>query len=110
MRRNEMKNLRKMFVGIIGSFLIAGFLTMASFVNAMASETRNMVLQGGFTADTQSQVLIHNALPITVRFKVTRDGSDNNFAQRQVSFQLFSPNGAVATVIRSIGGTEETFE
>lgn len=105
-----MKNLSKMFIGIMGSFLMAGFLTIASFVNAFGSETRTMVLQGGFSANTQSQMLIHNALPITVRFKVKRDGSDNSFAQRQVRFQLISPNGAVDTVIRSIGGAEETFE
>lgn len=99
-------NLKKMFVGIIGSFLMVGLLTVASF----GAETRSMVLQGGFTASTQSQVLIHNALPITVRFKVRRDGSDNNFAQRRVRFQLISPNGAVTAVIRSIGGAEEIFE
>jgi hypothetical protein len=96
-------NLKKMFVGIIGSFLMVGFLALASF----GAETRNMVLQGGFTANTQ---LIHNALPITVRFKVRRDGSDNSFAQRQVRFRLISPSGAVDAVIRSIGGAQETFE
>ncbi len=69
-----------------------------------------MVLQGGFTANTQSGVLIHNALPITVRFKMHRDGSNNNFAQRQIRFRLISPNGATDEIIRSIGGTEETFE
>lgn len=102
-------NLRKLF-GIISSFLMVGFITMASVAQASAEEIRNMVLQGGFTANTQAQCLIHNALPITVRFKVHRDGSDNNFAQRQVRFRLISPNGAVNEVIRSIGGVEETFE
>ena len=101
-----MKNLKNRLFGIIGSFLMVGFLAIASF----GAETRNMVLQGGFTANTQSQMLIHNALPITVRFKVRRDGSDNNFAERQIRFRLISPNGAVDTVIRSIGGLEETFE
>ena len=103
-------NLRKMVFGIIGSFLMVGFMTMASVVETFAAETRNMVLQGGLQANTQTTALIHNALPITVRFKVTRDGSNNNFAQRLVRFQLISPNGAVDTVSRSIGGLEETFE
>lgn len=87
-----------------------GFITAASFVEASAAEVRSMVLQGGLQATTQTTALIHNALPITVRFKVRRDGSNNNFAQRQVRFQLISPNGATDAVIRSIGGAEETFE
>lgn len=103
-------NLRKMVFGIISSFLMAGFMTVASFVEASAAEVRNMVLQGGLQANTQTTALIHNALPITVRFKVSRDGSNNNFAQRLVRFQLISPNGAIDTVSRSIGGAQETFE
>lgn len=112
LRRKEMKNLnlRKMVFGIIGSFLMVGFIAVASFVEASAAETRNMVLQGGLQANTQTTALIHNALPITVRFKMRRDGSNNNFAQRQVRFQLISPNGATDSVLRSIGGAEETFE
>ena len=103
-------NLRKMVFGIIGTFLMFGFIMAASFVEASAAETRNMVLQGGLQANTQTTALIHNALPITVRFKVRRDGSNNNFAERRVRFQLISPNGAIDAVVRSIGGTEETFE
>ncbi len=103
-------NLRKMLFGIIGSFLMVGFLTMASALETFAAETRNVVLPGGLQANTQATALIHNALPITVRFKVRRDGSNNNFAQRQVRFQLISPNGATEMVNRSIGGAEETFE
>ncbi|MBX7172047.1 MAG: hypothetical protein K1X72_13875 [Pyrinomonadaceae bacterium] len=97
-----MKNLKSLF--------IVGLIIATSIMSVFASETRNMVLQGGASADTQSTVLIHNALPITVRFKVRRDGSDNNFAQRRVLFQLISPNGEVKTLIRSIGAQEETFE
>lgn len=103
-------NLRKMVFGIISSFMMVGFITMASVAQAFAAETDNLVLQGGLQANTQASALIHNALPITVRFKVSRDGSNNNFAQRQVRFQLISPNGATDTVSRSIGGAVETFE
>lgn len=88
---------------------MVGFMAMAS-VEASAAETRSMVLQGGFQANTQTSALIHNALPITVRFKISRDGSNNNFAQRSVRFQLISPNGAIQTINRSIGGAQETFE
>lgn len=97
-----MKNLKSLF--------IVGLIIVTSILQAFASETRNMVLQGGTSANTQSSVLIHNALPITVRFKMHRDGSDNNFAERQIRFQLISPNGDIKTVSRSIGGAEETFE
>ena len=103
-------NLRKMVFGIIGSFLMVGFMAMASVVETFAAETRNMVLQGGLQANTESSALIHNALPLTVRFKVLRDGSNNNFAQRLVRFQLVSPNGATQTISRSIGGAQETVE
>jgi len=101
-RNKKMKNIK--------SIIIIGLIILTSIIQSFASETRNMILQGGFTANTQSGVLIHNALPITVRFKVRRDGSDNNFAERQIRFQLVSPNGAVDAVIRSIGAAEETFE
>ncbi len=107
-----MKNLdlRKMVFGIISSFLMVGFMMTVSVVETFAAETRNIILQGGVQATTQTTALIHNALPITVRFKLTRDGSNNNFAQRAVRFQLISPNGAVSVVNRSIGGAQETFE
>lgn len=101
-----MKNLKNRLFAIIGSLVMVGLMTVASF----GAETRNLVLDGGFTAISQAEMSIHNALPITVRFKVSRDGSNNNFAQRQVRFRLISPNGAVDSVIRSIGGTEETFQ
>jgi|GEM_PF-2842620 len=92
-------------------FGMAVFLSFAVFtLHTSAAETRNMVLPGGITATAESQILIHNALAITVRFKVHRDGSDNNFAQRQVRFSLISPNGAVENLVRSIGSTEETFQ
>jgi hypothetical protein len=81
-----------------------------SVLAANAAVTRNAVLQGGGTANTQVSVLIHNAIPVTARFKMARDGSDNNFAERQCQFRLISPNGAVETVVRSIGATQETFE
>ncbi|HRH46551.1 MAG TPA: hypothetical protein PKY82_33210 [Pyrinomonadaceae bacterium] len=97
-----MNNLKSLF--------IVGLIIVTSILSTFASETRNMVLQGGFSANTQAGVLIHNALPITVRFKVRRDGSDNNFAERQIRFQLISPNGETKTLIRSIGATEETLE
>lgn len=90
--------------------IILGIILLTSILSAFAAETRNMVLQGGATARIETSVLVHNALPITIRFRVRRDGSDNNFAQRLVRFQLISQNGAVIGVNRSIGGAEETFE
>ncbi len=101
-----MKNLKNRLFAVISSLVMVGLLTVASF----ASEIRSMVLNGGATASSQTQVSIHNALPVSVRFKVSRDGSNNNFAQRQVRFRLISPNGAIDSVIRSIGGAEETFQ
>jgi hypothetical protein len=108
LRRNEMKNmnLKKAMFGLVSSFMVFGiFMATQTF----AAVERAMVLQGGATASTETSVLIHNALPITVRFTVKRDGSDNNFAQRRVRFQLISPNGATESVIRSIGGANEVF-
>jgi hypothetical protein len=97
-----MKNLKTLF--------IAGLIILTAIIQSFASEDRSVVLQGGLTANTNASVLIHNALPITVRFKVHRDGSDNDFAQRLVRFQLISPNGEIKTVNRSIGSSEENFE
>jgi hypothetical protein len=90
--------------------IAATILITGSILSARGSETRSVVLQGGFSAITQSAVLIHNAIPVTVRFKVRRDGSDNTYAQRQCQFRLISASGAMDSVFRSIGGSEETFE
>lgn len=90
--------------------IIFGLIFLTSVLQTLASETRNMVLPGGFTANTETTILIHNALPVTARFRMRRDGSDNVFAQRLVHFKLTSPNGAIDEVGRSIGRTEETFE
>jgi hypothetical protein len=90
--------------------ITAAVLCIFAVSAANASVTRNAVLQGGGTANTQVSVLIHNALPVTVRFKMRRDGSDNNFAERQCQFRLISPSGAVDSIIRSIGAAEESFE
>lgn len=99
-------NLKKAIFGLVSSFMVFGiFMATQTF----AAVERAMVLQGGASANTETSVLIHNALPITVRFTVKRDGSDNNFAQRRVRFQLVSPNGDVDSVIRSIGGANEVF-
>jgi hypothetical protein len=95
---------------IIKRSILATILFAISIVAADASETKNVVLQGGSTAQTQASILIHNAIPVTVRIKVTRDGSDNVYAQRQCQFRLISANGAVDTIIRSIGATQESFE
>ncbi len=99
-------NLQKMTIGLA---LFVGLLLGTTF-QALAAVERAVVLPGGFTANTETTALIHNALPITVRLKMRRDGSDNNFAERRVSFQMISPNGDTKTVTRSIGATEETFE
>jgi hypothetical protein len=101
-RNKKMKNIK--------SLLIIGLILLTSIIQSLASVTETMVLPGGSNANIQSGVLIHNALPITVRFKVRRDGSDNNFAERQIQFRLISPNGAVNSVNRSIGASQETFE
>ncbi len=103
-------NLRELSYGLIGTTIMSVFVMLAALVEARGAETRNLVLQGGSSAITQTQILIHNALPISVRFKVRRDGSDNNFAERRVRFQLISPNGGIDSLVRSIGGTDETFE
>jgi hypothetical protein len=94
----------------IKSLIIVSLAILTFIVQSFASETENITLQGGTNAIASSGVLVHNALPVTVRFKVKRDGSDNNFAQRRVRFELVSPTGAIDSVYRSIGGAEETFE
>lgn len=88
----------------------SAILVLATVIVSKAAETRNIVLQGGAAASTSVAVLIHNAIPVTIRFKVTRDGSNNNYAQREARFRLISPNGSFEGVIRSIGGNLETFE
>jgi hypothetical protein len=99
-------NLKKAMFGLVSSFMVFGiFMATQTF----AAVERAMVLQGGASASAETSVLIHNALPITVRFTMKRDGSDNNFAQRRVRFQLISPSGATESVIRSIGGANEVF-
>lgn len=95
-------------ITLAGLALLLGFMCFT--LHSSAAESRLMVLAGGVEAHTQATILIHNALPITARFKIRRDGSDNNFAQRQVNFSLVSPNGAVKNLIRSIGAAEETLE
>ena len=95
-------NLKKMTLGL-ALFLGLTFQTMAAVERAV-------VLQGSFTANTEITALVYNALPVTVRLKIKRDGSDNNFAERLASSQLILPNGDTKTVTRSIGSTEETFE
>lgn len=102
-------NLRKAIYGLVSSFMMVGMFMAASATSALAAVEKAMVLPGGTTANTETGVLIHNALPITVRFTVRRDGSDNTFAQRRVRFQLVSPSGAIEEVIRSIGGANEVF-
>lgn len=102
-------NFKKAMLGVVSSFMMVGMFMAAAATQTLAAVERAMVLQGGVQANIESSVLIHNALPITVRFTVKRDGSDNNFAQRRVRFQLISPNGAIESVVRSIGGANEVF-
>ena len=90
--------------------IIAIVIFTISILAGYASETKNVVLPGGFSAQTTTVIMIHNAIPVTVRFKVSRDGSDNTYAQRGCEFQLISPTGAVDGVTRSIGAISETFE
>jgi hypothetical protein len=91
--------------------LIASFLFVLAFISqAGASVTKNIYLSGGVNATAQATIYIHNALPITVRFKLHRDGSDNDFGQRLISYKVISGNGANYTAQRSIGGAVETFE
>jgi hypothetical protein len=90
--------------------IIFGLIFLTSTLQTLASETRLMVLQGGLTANTETTIWIHNALPVTARFKMRRDGSDNDFAKRKVRFILLSPNGSISVIIPSIGGKEETFD
>jgi hypothetical protein len=87
-----------------------GILVTAIASQAGASVTKNIYLSGGVNATAQVTIYIHNALPITVRFKLHRDGSDNDFGQRLVSYKVISGNGANYTAQRSIGGAVETFE
>jgi hypothetical protein len=85
-------------------------LTAAFVSQASASETKNIYLSGGVSATAQVTIYIHNALPITVRFKLHRDGSDNDFGQRLVDYKVISANGASYNAQRSIGAAVETFE
>ncbi|MGB7069751.1 MAG: hypothetical protein WBD22_09675 [Pyrinomonadaceae bacterium] len=93
-----------------GAFIAAIMLILLTISGADGAETKNVVLQGGVQANAAVSVLIHNQIPVTVRFKVKRDGSDNTYAQRRVRFSLISPSGVVDNVIRSIGSGVEAFE
>ena len=91
--------------------LAAGFVFVLAFISqAGASVTKNIYLSGGLNATAQVTIFIHNALPITVRFKLHRDGTDNDFGQRLVGYKVISGNGANYSAQRSIGGAVETFE
>jgi hypothetical protein len=101
-------NLRKVLFGLFSSFLMVGIFLTASVTEAFAEVNVPLVLPGGAQASTEATAFVHNALPVTVRFTVRRDGSDNNFAQRRVRFQLISPSGT-RTLINEVGGSNETF-
>jgi hypothetical protein len=90
--------------------LVAGIVFISLTIPARASETKSMSLAGGANAIAQVSLFIHNALPVTVRFKLHRDGSDNDFGQRLVGYKLISPNSSEFSAQRSIGGAVETFE
>lgn len=103
MRNNILKNFT------VGLVLFATMFLVNTF-QVFAAVERSVVLPGGVSANTEVSALVHNSLPVTVRLKMKRDGSDNNFAERRARFILISPNGATETEIRSIGSTQETFE
>jgi hypothetical protein len=87
-----------------------GIMVMVFTSHVGASVTKDIYLSGGLSAVAQVTIFIHNALPITVRFKLHRDGSDNDFGQRLVGYKVISANGANYSAQRSVGGAVETFE
>jgi hypothetical protein len=88
--------------------IIFGLIFIASTLQIFASETRNIVLDGGVNIETEASVLVHNTLPVTARFKVSREGSNTNTKHRLLRFQLISPNGAVYSINKPIGEITET--
>lgn len=101
-----LKGLKNNLFGFLATLLLGlGFV-----ISAQAEVTFNsVVLNGGTNATREVSTPVHNALPVTVRLKLRRDGSDNNFAQRSVRIRLTSGNGNFTETVRPIGGAEETF-